>query len=165
MRNDFAVLILSHGRADRVYTIPTLRKGGYTGKIYTHTDGDLYICNHSLYKTVEAYTDPGRIAVLNLTPTSAFYLSIREIPYGSNIFIFNNKRKYCETLEHLCRSCGLNDYYYTPLPYPITEDLGFHLLTDFFSQAPASPPLTSRCHDFLYRWFIGQLSSKGGASG
>ena len=25
MRNDFAVLILSHGRADRVYTIPTLR--------------------------------------------------------------------------------------------------------------------------------------------
>lgn len=83
----------------------------------THTDGDLYICNHSLYKTVEAYTDPGRIAVLNLTPTSAFYLSIREIPYGSNIFIFNNKRKYCEILEHLCRSCGLNDYYYTPLPY------------------------------------------------
>ncbi len=40
MRNDFAVLILSHGRADRVYTIPTLRKGGYTGKIYIVVDNE-----------------------------------------------------------------------------------------------------------------------------
>lgn len=35
MKNkSFAVFILSYGRADRVYTISTLRKGGYTGKIY-----------------------------------------------------------------------------------------------------------------------------------
>lgn len=40
MRNDFAVLILSHGRADRVYTIPTLRKGGYTGRIYIVVDNE-----------------------------------------------------------------------------------------------------------------------------
>ena len=40
MRNDFAVLILSHGRADRVYTIPTLRKGGYTGTIYIVVDNE-----------------------------------------------------------------------------------------------------------------------------
>lgn len=40
MRNDFAVLILSHGRADRVYTIPTLRKGGYTGKVYIVVDNE-----------------------------------------------------------------------------------------------------------------------------
>ena len=40
MRNDFAVLILSHGRAGRVYTIPTLRKGGYTGKIYIVVDNE-----------------------------------------------------------------------------------------------------------------------------
>ena len=40
MRNDFAVLIFSHGRADRVYTIPTLRKGGYIGKIYIVVDNE-----------------------------------------------------------------------------------------------------------------------------
>ena len=38
MRDDFAVLILSHGRADRVITVQTLRKCGYTGKIYIIID-------------------------------------------------------------------------------------------------------------------------------
>ena len=40
MRDSFAVLILSHGRADRVYTVQTLRKGGYTGKIYIVVDNE-----------------------------------------------------------------------------------------------------------------------------
>ena len=34
----FAVFILSHKRADRVETYDTLRKGGYTGKIYVVVD-------------------------------------------------------------------------------------------------------------------------------
>jgi len=35
---DFAVFILTHGRPDRVYTYDTLRKYGYTGKIYLIVD-------------------------------------------------------------------------------------------------------------------------------
>lgn len=38
MSNKFAVFILSHGRADRVYTYKTLRKHGYTGDIYIVCD-------------------------------------------------------------------------------------------------------------------------------
>lgn len=38
MRKDFAVFILSHGRADRVNTIQALNKGGYSGKIYIILD-------------------------------------------------------------------------------------------------------------------------------
>ena len=34
MKNNFAVFILTFGRHDRVFTIDTLRKMGYTGKIY-----------------------------------------------------------------------------------------------------------------------------------
>lgn len=34
MRNDFAVFILTHGRADNVVTVPAIKKAGYTGKIY-----------------------------------------------------------------------------------------------------------------------------------
>ena len=37
-RNDFAVFILSHGRADNVLTVPTLRTMGYTGRIYIIID-------------------------------------------------------------------------------------------------------------------------------
>ena len=38
MRDDFAVLILSHGRADQVVTIKTLQRCGYTGKWYIVLD-------------------------------------------------------------------------------------------------------------------------------
>lgn len=40
MRDDFAVMILTHGRADRVYTANSLRKGGYTGKVYIVIDNE-----------------------------------------------------------------------------------------------------------------------------
>lgn len=40
MRDDFAVFILSHGRAEKVVTINTLRKSGYTGEIYIICDDE-----------------------------------------------------------------------------------------------------------------------------
>ena len=41
MRNkDFVVLILSHGRADRVYTYNKLRAHGYTGRIVIVLDNE-----------------------------------------------------------------------------------------------------------------------------
>ena len=40
MRDDFAVFILSHGRADRLYTLKTLLDDGYTGKYYIVIDNE-----------------------------------------------------------------------------------------------------------------------------
>ena len=40
MRNDFAVFILTHGRADNVATMRALKKGGYTGKWYMIIDNE-----------------------------------------------------------------------------------------------------------------------------
>lgn len=40
MRNDFAAFILTHGRPDNVKTYQTLRKQGYTGKIYFILDNE-----------------------------------------------------------------------------------------------------------------------------
>jgi len=39
-RDDFAVFILTHGRADNVVTYKTLRERGYTGKIYLAVDDE-----------------------------------------------------------------------------------------------------------------------------
>jgi hypothetical protein len=39
-REDFAVFILTHGRADRVVTYDTLRKNNYTGPIYLMVDDE-----------------------------------------------------------------------------------------------------------------------------
>lgn len=38
--NDFAVFILTHGRPDNVITLKTLRKCGYTGKVYFIIDNE-----------------------------------------------------------------------------------------------------------------------------
>jgi hypothetical protein len=38
MRDDFCVFIISHGRPDRVVTYDTLRKAGYTGRIFIVID-------------------------------------------------------------------------------------------------------------------------------
>lgn len=40
LRNDFCVFILTHGRADRVYTYKTIRNDGYTGPIYLVVDNE-----------------------------------------------------------------------------------------------------------------------------
>lgn len=51
MRDDFACFILTHGRPDNVKTYATLRKAGYTGRIYIVIDdedkaGDQYRANY-----------------------------------------------------------------------------------------------------------------------
>jgi len=40
MRDDFCMFILTHGRADRIYTLKTLKQVGYTGKIYIIIDDE-----------------------------------------------------------------------------------------------------------------------------
>ena len=40
MRNDFAVFILSHGRANNLVTVPALKKCGYTGQYYIVCDDE-----------------------------------------------------------------------------------------------------------------------------
>lgn len=39
-KSDYAVIILTHGRYDRVYTFDSLRKSGYTGEIYLLCDDE-----------------------------------------------------------------------------------------------------------------------------
>jgi len=40
MRKDFAIFILSHGRANKLITLDTLKKAGYTGKWYVIVDNE-----------------------------------------------------------------------------------------------------------------------------
>ena len=40
MRDDFAIFILTHGRADHVFTMDTLRRQGYTGRWYMILDDE-----------------------------------------------------------------------------------------------------------------------------
>jgi hypothetical protein len=59
MKNEFVVLILTHGRPDRIYTYDSLRKHGYTGPIRIVIDNE--------DKTAEEYHRrfPGEVVVFN----------------------------------------------------------------------------------------------------
>jgi len=52
MRNDFAIFILSHGRAENVVTVKSLEKCGYTGKYYIIVDNEdsQLQCYKDIYK-------------------------------------------------------------------------------------------------------------------
>lgn len=51
MENNFAVFILTHGRPDNIKTLSTLKKCGYTGKIYFIVDNE----DKSIDKYIENY--------------------------------------------------------------------------------------------------------------
>lgn len=57
MRNDFAVFILTHGRADNVVTVPAIKKAGYTGKIYF-----IMYCCHKPYQIIGHIMDEDILA-------------------------------------------------------------------------------------------------------
>lgn len=70
MRSDFAALILTHNRADRVFTYETLRRHGYTGKVVIVIDDsdpamheylERFGREVAIFSKAEAakYTDPG----------------------------------------------------------------------------------------------------------
>jgi hypothetical protein len=55
--NDFVIFILTHGRVDNIYTLKSLRKHGYTGKIIFICDNEDSTLNDYLkkYKDVEVF--------------------------------------------------------------------------------------------------------------
>lgn len=82
-----------------------------------HLDGSLYVCNQSQYKNLISYIPKEKIVVLNLTPTSHFYVKISSIPENSTVYVFNNKKPYAETLIQNCINMGITALNFVPFPY------------------------------------------------
>ena len=64
MRDDFAVFILTHGRARQQKTLATLKKCGYTGKLFLVIDDE--------FETMCKVMDDGRIAIFGFSQAGAF---------------------------------------------------------------------------------------------
>ena len=84
---DFAVFILTHGRPDNVKTLRTLKKCGYTGKIYFIVDNE--------DKTIEQYQKNYGIENVKIFDKKAMADSIDE---GNN---FDERR----TITHARNAC------------------------------------------------------------
>lgn len=82
---NFAVLILSHGRAKNVITIGTLRKIGYTGKIYIVVDNeDEQIEEYKKIQDVEDVIIFNKEEEMKRTDTADNYKDHRLVVYARN---------------------------------------------------------------------------------
>ena len=92
----------------------------------------MYICNRSQYTTINQLIPKNKIVILDLTPTSRFYVSVAARPRGNDVYIFNNQQAYIETLIHDFKQMGIEGLNFIPLPYSeLPQAEVFNMLAKF----------------------------------
>lgn len=86
MMNNFGVLILSHGRANNVITVKTLREQGYTGKIYIVCDDlDEQISLYQENFGKENIVIFNKLYAMSITDTADNFNDKRAVVYARNM--------------------------------------------------------------------------------
>jgi len=84
MNNDFACFILSHGRANNVKTLSTLKTVGYTGKIYIIIDNKDESANEYYKKYGKSVITFDKLNISNRFDTADTFDDMRTIVYARN---------------------------------------------------------------------------------
>lgn len=83
---NFAVFILTHGRADSVYTFKTLRQQGYTGKIYLLCDDeDKQIAKYKNLYGIDTVIVFNKQDAINVTDSGDNFKKRNSVVYARNI--------------------------------------------------------------------------------
>jgi len=153
MENNFAVFILTHGRADNVLTYSTLRKCGYNGKIYLVVDNE--------DKQIKKYQDNFGEEFVKIFDKKAMADNIDEANNFDNRKVIVHSRNYCFTLA---KELGykyfiqLDDDYYEFI-YKFSDTKGqvlskdinkiFNLMFDFYNKTDALSICFAQTGDFI----------------
>ena len=97
LRNDFAIFILTHGRPEKIYTLNTLQKAGYTGRWYLILDDE----DKTIDQTKEMY-GPEHVVVFSKTEASKKF-DVMDNFEGRNVIVF--ARNMC---NQIARDLGLH---------------------------------------------------------
>lgn len=84
MRNDFAVFILTHGRPDNVKTYETLKRLGYTGKIYIVIDNEDKTADEYYERYGEQVLMFNKLAISKTFDTADNFQERRTVVYARN---------------------------------------------------------------------------------
>jgi len=115
MRDDFCMLILTHRRPDKVYTYKTLRRCGYTGKIYLVVDD----MDKSLPRYQELYGD--EVLVFSKDEIAPHMDSGDNFPYRSVIYARNVAHSLAESVG--CKYFMQLDDDYNAFTYKFNQSL------------------------------------------
>ena len=161
MLDDFAVFILTHGRADNVITYDTLRKQGYTGKIYLVID--------NMDKTADAYYQKYGDEVLMFNKEEI----AKKVDHGDNFNDLRTTTHVRNAIFYLAEQVGkkyflaLDDDYTTFVyrinqnkEYPKGSFLARKTLNEVFSTTldffKSVPTISSICFSQGGDWFGGE---------
>ncbi|MDF2565161.1 MAG: hypothetical protein K0Q53_1556 [Massilibacillus sp.] len=88
-----------------------------TYEIQDDTVADIYICAKSQLNSLKKVIPANKIVLLELIPTSKFFIAVARIPQGETIYIFNNQLEYTTTLADYCQKLGINGVQFLPIAY------------------------------------------------
>jgi len=154
MNDDFAVFIMVWGRPDKMWTAQTLRKHGYTGKIYFVAD--------DLDETLPAYKDKYGDDLLIFSKTEVKDL----FDAGDNSGDLRSTMYAVNVIPRLAKEHGIKYFFifcddYTGFIYKFDSDLNykenpinnldkaFELMLDFFRNTSAVSIAMAQCGDFI----------------
>lgn len=153
MYNNFAVFILTHGRADNVLTYSTLKKCGYNGKIYLVVDNE--------DKQIKKYQDNFGQEFVKIFDKKSMADNIDEANNFDNRKVIVHARNYCFALA---KELGykyfiqLDDDYYEFI-YKFSDTKGqvlskdinkiFDLMFDFYNKTDALSICFAQTGDFI----------------
>lgn len=117
--SDYAVIIPTHGRYDRVFTIDSLRKSGYTGDIYLLCDDE--------DKQLEQYKEKYGDKVIVFSKDEYIGKFDKMDNFGNKACVVYARN----AMWDVARSVGLTHFAvldddYTSIKYRITPDGGYH---------------------------------------
>jgi len=155
-QNDFAVFILTHGRSGHVVTYKTLKRHGYTGKIYLLVDDtdkqideykDRYGNQVIIFDKQKAIDDTDSLDNLGLTNSVVFarnYSFIIAKQLGLKYFV-----ELDDDYAHFLYTINNDGKYLTAHKPIINLDQTFGMVLDFLIDSGASAVCFSQSGDFM----------------
>jgi hypothetical protein len=156
MRSDFAIFIMVHGRPDKMWTLETLRRSGYTGKVYFVAD--------NLDETVPDYMEKYGDDLLVFDKNAAAALC----DSGDNSGDLRSTLYAANTIPELARGKGVKYFMivcddYTGVVYNFNKDYAYHMspvfvksldgvidaMIDFYSKTNALTLAMAQGGDFI----------------
>lgn len=152
MRDDFAVFIMVYGRPETNLTYDTLKKCGYTGKIFLVGDNT----DETIHRYIEKYKD--ELLVFDKKEVSKKYDAgdnsgdLRSTMYAANTIFDLAIQKGIKYFYIMC-----DDYYefqykfvgIKGLKMPKNIDRLFNLMIDYYESTPALSICFAQCGDFI----------------
>ncbi len=76
-----------------------------------------YVCANTQGSVLAEKIPQEQLFILELQPTTRFFLDIAKIPAGEDVYVFNNLLPYIHLLVRECRELGIQNLHFHPLAF------------------------------------------------